>query len=90
MRRGTQVTEFLQTLVKREQLNDVDRIALAGWRGPRHVVGVIFQVGGRWVHAADYGDLGESEWQDVDVKDMVVLWEREPEKGRPRDVPSKR
>ena len=75
-RHDMQVTDFLETLVERERLDDVNRIALARWRGPGHVLGVVFEVGGRWIHAEDYGDLEEADWLDVDVDDSVFIWER--------------
>lgn len=73
---NVEVAEFLKAVVERERLSGVDRIALVAWRGPGHVVGVVFDVGGRWIHAADYGDLDERDWQDVDVSEALVMWER--------------
>ena len=74
---GIGVREFVEVVVSREGFSDISRIALAAWPGPRFVLGVVFEVGGRWIHASDYGDLEEEDWQDVDVGDALVVFERE-------------
>lgn len=70
------IEDFVDTVVKREGLEDVQKVALARWSGRDMCLGVVFQVGGQWIHASDYDDLEEDDWQPVNVKEHVVLWAR--------------
>ena len=67
---------FLSRLATAPEFSCIDRIALASWPGPEPLVSVVFDVGGRWLHAADYAVFDEEDWDSVDVLDHAVIWTR--------------
>ena len=69
-----EIQEFIVNTLEDHGIDDVDCVALTGPSGPGHIMGVVFEVGGQWMHATDYYD-GEPRW-DGKRSDYVVLWEK--------------
>ena len=69
------LNEFIETHLASNGADDVDTVAVIGPCGPGHIMGLVFRVGGVWLHATDYFD--DENAFDVNPDEVVVIWTRD-------------
>ncbi len=70
------VERFVEGCIRSRGADDIDAVAVIGSHRPGPVLGLIFEIKGKWIYANDYA-LSEDDLVEVNPQEgIVIIWKR--------------